>query len=138
MTERVLLIKVVLLLGVVRLGLSLLPFWAVWRLLNRAAEVSIASAAADPFPPSRIAQAVTMSSPYVLGARPCLAQALAVRLLLRRRGYPARLRLGVARGEEGRLQAHAWVEVHDRVVIGGSPSALERYVPLLPLDLGTA
>ncbi len=39
----------------------------------------------------------------------CLRQSLALWLLLRRRGIPAELRIGV-RKEGGDLQAHAWVE----------------------------
>lgn len=43
----------------------------------------------------------------------CLAQALAVRALLRRQGLAAELRIGVLKGAGG-LDAHAWVELEGR------------------------
>src|SRR2546427_3806445 len=128
--EQRLLVKAALLLGVIRLGLRLLPFRTLWWLLNHA---PIGLPAAK-FNPDRIAWAVTVTSPYVLGVRPCLTQALAAQLLLVRRGFSARLHLGVARGEQGQVQAHAWVEADGKVVIGGSASELERYTPLLARD----
>jgi hypothetical protein len=133
-TERRLLVKAVLLLAGIRLGLRLLPFRMVVGLLDSATRVSIAVPEAPYFPPDRIGWAVSVAGPYVLGVRPCLAQALTVQLLLKRRGHPARLRLGVARGGPGHIQAHAWVESNGKVVIGGSTSELERYAPLLALD----
>jgi hypothetical protein len=135
--ERRLLLTVALLLGVIRLGLRLLPFRTLCRLLNRAARVSVGLEAVDAFRPDRIAWAVTVASPYMLGVRRCLVQALVVQLLLVRRGYPARVHLGVARGDGGQVQAHAWVEAGGRIVIGGSVSELERYTPLLALDAHT-
>jgi hypothetical protein len=56
----------------------------------------------------------------------CLRQALAVQRMLRRRGIPARLHLGVASIAE--VEAHAWVTVGDRVVIGARER--ERFTPL--------
>jgi hypothetical protein len=56
----------------------------------------------------------------------CLRQALAVQRMLRRRGIPSRLHLGVTSATEG--MAHAWVSVDGRAVIGRR--GLERFVPL--------
>ena len=48
----------------------------------------------------------------------CLPRALAAHAMLRRRGIPSRLCLGVARsGSE--LSAHAWIEVGERKIVGG-------------------
>jgi Transglutaminase-like superfamily len=132
--ERGLLVKVVLLLGVVRLGLGLLPFRKVLDLLDRAARASAPCAEASAFMPDRIAWAVMLTSPYVLGVRPCLTQALVVQFLLGRQGYPARLHVGVVRTDWGQVKGHAWVEIGGNVVIGGSVSELARYTPLLALD----
>lgn len=76
----------------------------------------------------RVAWAVTMASRCVPQAT-CLTQAIAAQLLLAWRGYPTHLRIGVAKGEGERFRAHAWVESHGRVIIGGSESLL-RYTPL--------
>src|SRR5438309_7889981 len=98
------LVEAALFLGAIRLGLRLLPFGTLWRLLNRALPASISLPTTRSLSPDRIAWAVSVISPYVLGVRPCLPQALAAQLLLVRRGFSARLRLGVARGDRGRVQ----------------------------------
>jgi hypothetical protein len=80
----------------------------------------------------RIAWAVGAASRYVPTAT-CLSQALAAQVLLARHGHPASLRIGVARGAAGRLEAHAWIESRGRIVIGGTAD-LARYTPLPALD----
>ena len=59
-----------------------------------------------------------------LGARPwmhalCLPRALAAHAMLRRRGIASQLCLGVAR-EGDELAAHAWVEIGNNKIVGGS------------------
>lgn len=83
-----------------------------------------------PVDPDRLREAKRVG--YVIGAGAarlpwhpnCLPQALAAHRMLRRRGIPSRLHLGVAAGRE----AHAWVTVGDRAVIGAA--GRERFVPL--------
>lgn len=48
----------------------------------------------------------------------CLVRALAGWLMLRRRGIGALVRLGV-RSESGRVSAHAWLVLGQRVLMGG-------------------
>lgn len=134
--ERHLLIKAVLLLVAIRLGLAVLPFRTLRRLLAGRGERAAGWRRTDRVSPDRIAWAVMAAGRYAPGRATCLVEALAVEALLARRGYPARLRVGVAREEDGRLQAHAWVESGGRVVIGGSETALERYTSLLAMDAG--
>jgi len=55
---------------------------------------------------------------------------MATYLLLGKLGQDSRLRLGVALKPEGRLEAHAWVEVQGRVVSGGAVEGFRRFVPL--------
>jgi hypothetical protein len=45
---------------------------------------------------------------------------------------PRSLRIGVAKGEAGKLEAHAWVESQGRIVIGGLRD-LPYFTPLPPL-----
>ena len=59
----------------------------------------------------------------------CLTQALVADAILRRYGYAAELKIGVGRGETNRFQAHAWVELDGKVVIGDLP-LLDQYTPL--------
>jgi hypothetical protein len=126
--ERWLLLKAALLLGAIRIGLRLLPFQTLKQRLDSASK----SRAAGEFSSDRIVWALATASRYVLGDKPCLTQALAAQMLLKRQGYPASLRIGVARKGKGELQAHAWVESEDRVVIGGGE--LSDYTPLPALD----
>ena len=56
----------------------------------------------------------------------CLTQALAVKTLLDWRGQNSKLQIGVARDENQKFQAHAWIEVEGRVIIGGIAD-LNRY-----------
>ena len=125
-------------LGVVRLGLKLLPFQTLLALLNRMPTTRFAPLSFDPHTAGRLAWAIATAGPYLVGSRPCLPQALAAQLMLVRRGFPARLRLGVAKGDGGEVQAHAWMETNGRVVVGGSLTELDRFTPLLALDAKSA
>src|SRR5438132_14372925 len=97
--ERLWLIKVALLLGMIRLGLRLLGFRTLWRLLSHARPASVGGGAGRSDSAERIAWAVAVAGRYVLDDKPCRAQALAAHLLVVRRGFPARRRVGVARSE---------------------------------------
>jgi hypothetical protein len=132
-SDQCLLVEAVVILGLVRLGLRVLSFRLLWRLLDRPIRSAFWAPPGDSAVADRITWAVGVASPYVLGVRPCLAQALAARFLLGRRGLPALLRVGVTRAGSGRVQAHAWMETDGRVVTGGSPSEVARYTPLLAL-----
>lgn len=125
-TDRRLLVQSAFLLGTIRLGLWLLPFGTLRRLLARMTQVTN-QASMD-----RVIWAVAAASQYVPLVT-CLTQALATQALLGRCGHPASLRIAVARSEEGGLHAHAWVESHGRIVLGGLED-LSRYTPLPPLE----
>ena len=68
----------------------------------------------------RIARIVTGVATRLPIGTTCLVEALVAETMLRRRGYGARLRLGVQRPDEGpsALAAHAWVECEGAVLIG--------------------
>ena len=132
MTDRGLLGRTTVLLWGIRLGLWLLPFQNMRRILARVAHPISRIYKADQSSPDRIAWAIAVASGYVPKAT-CLCQAFAVKVLLERQGIPACLYIGVARGEERRLEAHAWVESQGKVVIGGS--RLDHYTPLPALEV---
>ena len=140
-TDRSLLVKAAFTVGATRLGLWVLPFRTLRRLLARVTQEPAGlrqacperSRRADRSSLDRITWAVTVASRYVPAAT-CLTQALATQVLLGRYRYPACLRIGVVKGEGGQFQAHAWVESDGVVVIGGSEPELERYTPLPALD----
>ena len=129
--ERWLLIRAAVLLQVISVGMRLLPFRTLRRLIVLAQMNRADSRSADRLPVERIAGAVEAADRHMPGEKTCLTQALAAQTLLVRQGYPALLHIGAAKGEEGQLQAHAWVESEGRVVIGGHN--LGRYAPLVAL-----
>jgi hypothetical protein len=129
--ERWLLAQATLLVVAARLGLWLLPFRVLPSMLERLARL-IPQRTSMPVAPERIAWAVVAVSSYVPLAT-CLTQALAARALLARQDCPAQLRIGVARAAHGQLAAHAWVEVDQRVILGGSISG--RYTPLPSIEI---
>ena len=72
-----------------------------------------AAVAPDPAVAARISAAVDEASAYYFKRAWCLQRSAAACLLLRGRGFPARLCIGVRRMP---FEAHAWVEIEDRVV----------------------
>lgn len=131
--DRRLLIEAALLLGTIRLGLALLPFQTMRHLTARLGQAGMPMKAVEHASFERIGWAVTAVSRRFPGTCTCLTQALAAQLMLDRRGHPSRLRIGVARGARGQLQAHAWLESRGMVVIGDLHD-LARYVPLPSLE----
>jgi hypothetical protein len=115
--ERNLMIEATVALTLARLAVRLLPTAHI-----------LAWASRPPRHPNRFAAAgiVEPVSRMVdrIGAQPwmraaCLPRALAAQAMLRRRGVASRLCLGATR-EGGALEAHAWIELGDEVVIGGA------------------
>jgi hypothetical protein len=60
---------------------------------------------------------------------------LAVQGMLARLGYPSRLQVGVVRGQQGQVEAHAWVECSGRILIGGTASEIGQFTPLAAFDV---
>lgn len=131
-TNQRLLVNSAFLLAMIRLGLLVFRFQTLRCLLARMTQVPVKSMV-DRFSIDKVVWAVGVASRYVPAT--CLTQALAAQILLNRRGYSARLCIGVAKNKETQLEAHAWVESQGRVVIGGL-AELSRYTPLLPLEGG--
>ncbi|WP_286194739.1 lasso peptide biosynthesis B2 protein [Synechococcus sp. CCY 0621] len=75
----------------------------------------------------RMGQLVNRVAHYVLPPDNCLSRSLCLQWLLRRRGIPADLRLGVQL-DAGQLQAHAWVEVAGHPV-NDAQDVAERFLP---------
>ncbi len=75
----------------------------------------------------RIRLAVQRASRRVPGAT-CLVQAIATQHMLHSRGVQSRIRIGVEKSD-GKLGAHAWLTVDDKIVLGGA-DASARFVEL--------
>jgi len=123
--ERNLFLRAVCLVCAVRLGLWFLPSRTVLRGVLGLERPDGLSAHSHPV--DRLAWAIRAAARYVPRAT-CLTQALALQWLLVRSGRVSRLHLGAKKSPQGTLEAHAWVECEDRVVIGGPQ--VQEYVPL--------
>lgn len=125
LADKLLLIRVALLLSAVRVGLHILPLPVLRRrlagLMHRRYDRP-----ADDFQLRRITTAIEVVSRPVNDTMTCLTRALVGQLLLTRSGYPVELRIGVARGAGGKLESHAWIECEGRVLIGAQPD-MSRY-----------
>ena len=127
--ERKLLIRALLLVAAVRLGLWVIPFSRLQRLVlwmaakpgrDRSETVST----------EKLAWAIETASRYVPKAT-CLTQAMAAKILFGIYGCESLLKIGVARGEGGRMLAHAWLESQGRTIVG-VPEC--EYTPLLSIE----
>ncbi len=119
--ERALLGEALAYLGLAR-ALLLLPFQWVAPLLGRQVPGEAVPPPAMSIPPQEareIGQAIERASAHTPWKSACLAQAVAGKLMLKRRRIPSRLHLGMRRDEAGKLQAHAWLESGNEVLVGG-------------------
>ena len=90
--EKILLVRASLLLGITRLGLSLLPFNTLKKVLT--AISPLIAKVDEALSEDRLVWAVGAASRYVPKAT-CLAQALTIQLFLKQSGRPASLHIGV-------------------------------------------
>ena len=130
--ERRLLVSALFHLVAIRIGLWVLP---LQQLVKRLETLKVSKTFRVWNPPAeRIAWAIRVVSRYLPGTRNCLVQSLAAQAMLARRGYPARLRIGVAKDEGGRLKAHAWVECEGNIVIGSRGVSQYTALPYLEVQ----
>jgi hypothetical protein len=125
--EKILLMEAVILVLAIRVGLTLLPFSTLQKILAKITKKDINRDRKERPSIDRLVWSVAAASRCVPKVT-CLVQALAIQGLLLREGYPANLQIGVTKGDRGELQAHAWVESEGRILSGGSEIGL--YKPL--------
>ncbi|MGB5900380.1 MAG: lasso peptide biosynthesis B2 protein [Geitlerinemataceae cyanobacterium] len=125
--DRQLLLNTFLFLCLVRLGLRFLPFQTLQKRLAQRSQISRHTP--EPLSIGKIVWAIDTATRYMPGGVKCLARALVTQTMMKQHGHSGELRIGVAKGQTGELEAHAWVEHRGRVVIGYL-SDLQRYVPM--------
>jgi len=79
---------------------------------------------------NRVRWAVMVARQYTPMAT-CLTQALTAYQLLNKMNYTSKVKIGVGKGSDGEFEAHAWLEIDDRIIIGESE---KEYVNLLDLN----
>lgn len=132
--DKVTLFEVAALLALVRLGLLLLPYERLLAIVARFSSPRPSSRRREAGYGSSVTWAASGLGGLIVGDRPCLTQALVVRLLLNRAGRRPELKIGVTKDDKDSLRAHAWVELDGRVIIGGGRSPI-RYAELVPMAL---
>ncbi|BAY87292.1 hypothetical protein NIES267_68130 [Calothrix parasitica NIES-267] len=119
-----------LLLQAIRLGLFLLEFRILFKIVNKLCKVKFL------FPSVSVRKmiwGVNVATRYSPGGAKCLARALTTQILMSRSGYTPELCIGVAKSESGELEAHAWIKYQGYVVVGHLPD-LPRYIQLPSLE----
>jgi hypothetical protein len=120
-------------LVVVSVALRILPFRFLARLVGGVQGGRPAGPATCDRRAASIGRAVTVAARRLPWHPVCLPQALAAAFMLRRRGIPSQLCLGV-RQEDGNIEAHAWLTVDGPaggVVCGGAEA--QDFVPIASL-----
>jgi Transglutaminase-like superfamily len=141
--DRSVLLQSYLLLTLVRLGLLLLPFERLWKGLIKLGQLQVHPSAAIFLNPAlktqgqkiqQVIWAVNLSARFTPGGAKCLARALTTKVLLDWRQCPSDFKIGVAKDERGNLEAHAWIEVQNHVVMG-QVNKLNQYKPMPSLPI---
>jgi len=125
--ERWMLLRALVQVATVRIALAAMPFGLAYRLV-RARE---SSRRRYTVPVRRLAWAVQAAGRRVPGAS-CLVQALALHRLMTQAGHAGTLHVGVARNDGRGVDAHAWVEHRDSIVLGDCGD-VGRYATILAL-----
>jgi hypothetical protein len=124
--RRALLLEAVVWLLAARLALLFIPFPRLARRLGafvapheaRAAQARSAPGADAARLAKEIGWAVTRAARYVPFEAVCLPQAMAARVMLKRRGVASVLHFGAAKGKDKPLDAHAWLDAAGVEVTG--------------------
>lgn len=128
--ERGLALRALLLVTTIRIALWVLPLKRLRRLTGDWKNVPLAVPCEMPV--SRLVWAVRAASRRVPGAT-CLTQSLALHCLLTRAGHHSQLRIGATKDEEGRFQAHAWVEYEGEPLLS-SAGEVASYAHVLAME----
>ncbi|MCZ3364274.1 MULTISPECIES: lasso peptide biosynthesis B2 protein [Methanobacterium] len=121
--DKFILVKSFFLLWVIRIMLWILPFSVIQKIVGKLTAVSGES---HNIPLEKLTWAVPVMSRYVPKAT-CLTRALAAQILLAGQNYNSNLKIGVSKNN-GELEAHAWLEADDKIVLGESEV---EYTPIL-------
>lgn len=130
--RRAISIEAVIALGVASLLVRTVPIRWIARRLERPDTLPQALPAEAGNIIREVGWAVRAAAPKTPWKSACLAQALAGRWMLGRRGLDSSIRLGVAKDADGNLQAHAWLCAGDTILTGGAQA--RRFKPIGDLE----
>lgn len=110
--------EALLLLAVARIAVLLIPFARIARWMEYRSSSRHFPKTPEPALVYSIRRAVKTASRNATWKSVCMQQSLAMYAMLARRGYDSTFRMGAKIDPQGGLQAHAWLEVGGRTVIG--------------------
>jgi len=114
------------LLGASRLAILILPFrWIAPFLGRHMASSDENDKHGEKQTVISVARAILTMSRHLPWESKCLVQAISGKMMLGRRQIPSTLYLGVAKEENGDLNAHAWLRAGDIILLGGG--GLDRF-----------
>lgn len=131
--DRLLLAEAVLALGLSSAMIRALPFRRVVAFAKAPLRQRPGSPGVDV---ARMRWAVEASARRAPWRAVCFQRALALHMLLRRRGVASGLHYGISRPADGALAAHVWLSVDGTTVIGGE--AEPHHVPVATFLAGDA
>jgi len=116
--EQRLFLEAMLWLALSRLAILVVPFRRIAHFLGH----TMVETPSHPLPhmtaPLQISWAVRTAGRYTPWESKCLAQAMAAKMMLKRRRFPTTLYLGLLKEGEKGLSAHAWLRCGDLVLTG--------------------
>ena len=111
------------LLGVVRLGIIVLPFKHIAPILGKKNKSTTLEVERDVLmKAAKIGFAVETMGRFTPWESKCLVRAITAQLLLRVIGTPSTLYLGMSKDESNKLIAHAWLRCGKLIITGASES----------------
>lgn len=118
-SERLLLIEAAFFMTLARLAVSFVPFRRLAPYLGQHMKESPEETSElHRIRAHRIARSIQRVNPLLPWTCTCLGQALAAMVMLRRCGHGSTLYLGVTRGIDSQIDAHAWLRSGDVIVTG--------------------
>ena len=130
--RRAISIEAVITLGLARLLVLTVPIRWIARRLERHDALPHAQPGEAENIVREVGWAVRAAAPKTPWKSACLAQALAGKWMLGRRGLHGTIRLGVAKDADGNLHAHAWLCAGDTILTGGAQ--VRRFTPVGDLE----
>ncbi len=120
--DRFLLLEAFLRLGVMRAVLLVVPFKYIAPRLGRQTLDLPEDPDQGDFPEwtRRVSWAVETAAGQTPWQSACLAQAITGKFMLKQCGLETRLFLGMKKGPDGKLSAHAWLKAGNGILIGAS------------------
>jgi len=128
--EKKLLIEALYFLFISQLMIKFVPFRKISKILGKPEKEECIVSKKEENPEGckeleQISKIVRLAANGIFWDSKCLARAIAVKKLLKRRKIRSTVFLGVAKGEENKLLAHAWVSSGGRIITG--ENGIEKY-----------